>query len=100
MNEAIKLIKDEFNTWEGCELHSISYVSDDESNSKNLVWMNDLKDENKSDELFTQCIMFKSDFHSPENGSGAWEADQEYTDWQWWLARSDGGAWELMTWGH
>ena len=49
---------------------------------------------------FTQCIMFKSDFHSPKNGGGAWNADAEYTDWQWWLARADGGEWRLLTWGY
>jgi len=31
---------------------------------------------------------------------GAWEADKEYTDWQWWLAREEGGDWELLTWGY
>ena len=100
MNAAIMLIKAEFNTWDGCELHSIAYTSDDASNPENIAWMNDLKDENESNEPFAQCIMFKSTFHSPTNGGGAWEADMEYTDWQWWLARSDGGAWELMTWGY
>ena len=32
MNLAINIIKDEFNTWEGCELHSITYSSDDNCN--------------------------------------------------------------------
>ncbi|MCI2055584.1 MAG: hypothetical protein LKJ86_00400 [Oscillibacter sp.] len=99
MDEAIDQIKAEFNTWDGCELHSISYGSDDDSNSENIAWMNDLKD-GESSEPFTQCILFKSDFHSPKKGGGAWEADEEYTDWQWWLARCDGGTWELMTWGY
>ena len=27
-------------------------------------------------------------------------ADTEYTGWKWWLARSDGGEWKLMTWGY
>lgn len=29
MNAAIQLIMDTFSTWAGCELHSISYVSDE-----------------------------------------------------------------------
>ena len=41
-----------------------------------------------------------SDFHSPVEAGGAWEPDTEYTDWQWWLARSDGGKWKLLTWGY
>ena len=32
MNSAIQLIKEEFNAWDGCELHSITYSSDDECN--------------------------------------------------------------------
>ena len=30
----------------------------------------------------------------------AWDADTEYEGWQWWLARSEGGAWTLLTWGY
>ena len=75
MDAAINLIKDEFSTWNGCELHSISYSSDDECNSENIEWMNDLADGAANN--FTQCIMFESDFHSPKNGGGAWEADPE-----------------------
>ena len=101
MNAAIELIKKEFNTWNGCELHSISYSSDDECNNKETIaWMNELEAANDAKETFTQCIMFKSDFHSPKRGGGAWNSDQEYTNWQWWLARSDGGQWKLMTWGY
>lgn len=28
------------------------------------------------------------------------DADTEYEGWQWWLARSEGGAWTLLTWGY
>ena len=101
MEAAIDLIIKEFGTWEGCELHSISYSSDDECNtSDNIDWMNNLEEANDSQEAFTQCIMFTSAFHSPREGGGAWNPDQEYTGWQWWLARPDGGEWKLMTWGY
>lgn len=66
MNAAIELIKEEFSTWEGCELHDIFYSSDDEVNEENIAWMNELaKGQNLSPD-FTQCIMFKSNFHSPK----------------------------------
>ncbi len=39
-------------------------------------------------------------FSLAKKGGGAWTADEEYTDWQWWLARSDGGQWKLMSWGY
>ena len=101
MDAAIDLIVKEFGSWEGCELHSISYSSDDECNTEdNISWMNNLEEANDAQEAFTQCIMFTSAFHSPKEGGGAWNPDQEYTGWQWWLARSDGGEWKLMTWGY
>ena len=100
MDSAIEVIKDEFSTWEGCELHSIAYVSDDNCNSKNLAWMNDLAKADDPDAEMDQCIMFESSFHSPKDGGEAWNEDEEYTGWLWWLARSEGGEWELLTWGN
>ena len=100
MDEAIVLIRERFDTWEGCELHSIRYVSDEENNAENIEWMNKLEEANDAQEVFTQCIMFESSFHSPVHNSGAWNPDQEYTGWQWWLARAEGGRWKLMTWGY
>ena len=41
-----------------------------------------------SDE-FTQCIMFESDFHTPENASAEWNPDADYENYQWWLVRTD-----------
>ncbi|MCR4923359.1 MAG: hypothetical protein K5931_05055 [Lachnospiraceae bacterium] len=101
MDACIKLIEDEFNTWEGCELHSISYSSDDEANTEdNIKWMNELNEGSADAEPLTEVMMFTSDFHSPVEGGGAWEPDEEYTDYEWWLARSKGGDWKLMTFGY
>ncbi|MCQ4725174.1 hypothetical protein NE664_00660 [Anaerotignum faecicola] len=100
MNDAIELIKKEFNTWDGCKLHSISYSTDDECSESNIEWLNKIETANDNKETFTQCIMFTSNFHSPKEGGGAWNADTEYTDWQWWLARSDNGQWKLITYGY
>ena len=95
MDAAIALINAEFNTWKGCELYGIRYAGDAENNAENLKWLNDLKDKK-----YTACMLFFSDFHSPVEGGGAWEPDQDYNDYQWWLAREDGGDWELVTWGY
>ena len=100
MDAAIQLIKAEFSKWDGCELHKIAYSSDEECNADNISWMNQLEEANDTKETFTQCIMLTSEFHSPKKGGGAWNPDQEYTGWQWWLARADGGQWKLMTWGY
>ncbi len=96
MDDAIALILDEFNAWEGCEMHAISYAGDECNSGENVSWMNSLGD----GQTFTHCIEFVSEFHSPVEGGGAWEPDTEYTGWQWWLARPEGGSWELMTWGY
>ena len=101
MDEAIEIIKKAFTAWEGCELQSISYSSDDECSSENIAWLNDLMEAYQLSDEFTQCIMFESDFHTPENGSMAWNPDTDYKDYQWWLARtSDDSDWKLVTWGY
>ena len=96
MDEAIDLIRETFSGWEGCELHAVRYAGDDCCDQETISWMNSLKPGCG----YTQCIEFVSDFHSPMEDAGAWEPDMEYTDWQWWLARTDGGSWELLTWGY
>ena len=101
MDAAIALIEKEFKGWQGCELHSISYAGDECQSADNVEWMNQLKEgQDISGPEFTQVIEFISDFHSPKRNSGTWNPDQEYTGWQWWLARSDGGEWQLLTWGY
>ena len=95
MDAAIALIDAEFNTWKGCVMNSLRYAGDIENNAENLKWLSDLKGKK-----YTACMAFLSDFHSPVEGGGAWEPDQDYNDYQWWLAREDGGSWELVTWGY
>ena len=102
MDEAIACIWEEFKGWEGCKLHTVRYAGDESSNEENLAWLNELAEANP-DEFsgdYTECIGFVSDFHSPVEAYGAWDEDTEYTDWQWWLARTEDGGWELVTWGY
>lgn len=95
MDSAINLIKKEFSSWDGCELHSITYVGDGIC-SDNIQYCNTLR----KDAGYDECIIFKSSFHSPKSDAGSWEPDEEYTDWSWHLARKDNGAWTLLTWGY
>ena len=95
LDEAIVQIKCRFAAF-GCELHSLRYAGDEANNAENLAWTNEL-DEGKG---YTQVCEFLSDFHTPADAGGAWESDTEYTDWQWWLARTDDGGWQLLTWGY
>ena len=54
MNEAIKLIVEEFNTWEGCTLYDISYT-DDEKCEDNLSYINSLAVDKKYDQKTSLC---------------------------------------------
>ena len=94
--EAMLRIKCEFASWEGCELHKLSYAGDEANNAENLEWLNDHEDGGS----YTQVAEFLSDFHSPVQAAGAWEPDEEYKDYQWWLARTDGGDWEIVDYGY
>jgi D-alanyl-D-alanine carboxypeptidase len=41
------------------------------------------------------------DFHTPkEIGELTFNPDADYTDYQWWLARTADGGWEIVTFGY
>lgn len=92
LQAAADVILAEFNTWEGCELHTLSYTSDEES----MDWLDYANSSDKG--TFDEVVMFDSSFRSPKEQIGAWESDEEYT-WSWTLARADKGEWQLLTWG-
>lgn len=94
MDDAIKLIKDQFYSWEGCKLYSI-YYTDDSFCQREIEYVNTLADDSVT---YTECIVFRTRFRSPVFGGGAWNANFEY-DWSWYLARTEGGEWDLLTWG-
>ena len=75
LDDAIAVIEAEFSTWEGCELHSLTYGGDDACSEENVAWMNELRDEETSPEPFTQCVLFESSFHSPVEQRDAWDAE-------------------------
>ena len=94
--EAAIQIKCTFAGWKGCELHSLRYAGDEADKEENLQWLNSLNEEAG----YTHVAEFLTDFHSPVEAEGAWEPDQEYKDYQWWLGRTDDGGWEVVTWGY
>ncbi len=96
LEEAAVQIKCKFASWEGCELQSMRYAGDECNSEENIRWMNELG----GGQNYVQCAEFLMDFHSPVENSGAWEPDAEYTDYQWWLARTEDGGWEVMSWGY
>ncbi len=101
MNAAILVIVKEFFGLSGCELHSFAYTSDErclQDLSQALSWAS-------GQGLgidYTQCIVFKGSFHSPVDPekAGAWNYDQEYTGYGWWLVRKDGSEWVLAASGY
>ena len=96
LKEAAIQIKCTFASWEGCELHNLRYAGDEADNEESLQWLNSL-DEGAN---YAHAADFLTDFHSPVEAAGAWEPDQEYTDYQWWLGLTEDGSWEVVTWGY
>ncbi len=94
--DAMLAIKCSFAAWAGCELHSLRYAGDEAGNAEKLAWLNSLGE----GAAYTQAAEFLMDFHSPVKDAGAWEPDMEYTDCQWWLARTAEGGWEIVSWGY
>lgn len=99
LEQAVPLIQQEFDTWRGCELHSIRYAGDYSCSEENLQWLNLIRTQ---DEPFVDCALFLSDFHTPldPGQEDGWNPDYEYLNWQWWLGRTADGTWFLVTWGY
>ena len=95
LTDAMLAVKCKFASF-GCELRSIRYAGDGADNEENLAWLNSLTE----DGGFVQVMELLTDFHTLADAEGAWEADTDYADYQWWLARSEGGDWEIVTFGY
>ena len=97
LKDAVIQIKCKFAFWGDVDLKSIKYAGDEAVTDKNLAWMNELA----PDANYIQVAEFLMDFHTPEDvGEQTFNADFDYTDYQWWLARTDGGGWEIVTFGY
>ena len=101
IDAAVKVVMAEFDTWKGCTMKSISFT-DDKTCADDVAYCNELK-KDKSAPDFDQAMVLKSSFHSPsaeEVKGTAWEADTDYNDYEWHLARTGNGEWQLLTWGY
>lgn len=102
MDSAIALIRDQIGQWEGVELQNVRYAGDEAVTEENLAWLNSLEGAD-SENPFTQVIEFVTDFHVSADIDQTvltLEPDTDYTDYQWWLARTEGGEWQLMSMGY
>lgn len=100
IDAAVDAIMAEFNTWKGAQMKKLAFT-DDATCEDNVAYVNELRDEGADE--FDQAIVFTSTFHSPsakDAENTAWNPDTDYEGWTWFLARTDGGEWELLTWGY
>ena len=93
--QAVSVLRSAFDTWPGFEMQGIRYAGDESGSPERVAWVNEIA----GGQRYIQCIGFISDFRSPSSGSGAFAPDTEYTDYPWWLARTFGGAWEVVSSG-
>lgn len=97
IHSAVQVVFDEFRTWNGFELYSIAYAGDEICLDKDeLEYCNSLRDGAE----FVDCIIFYSSFRTPPNSKEGFNGNEDYTGWNWYLAREADGEWELLTWGY
>jgi D-alanyl-D-alanine carboxypeptidase len=89
-------VKCRFATYEGCMLQALRYAGDACNTPEALSSMNHGND----GEPYVQVVEFLSDFDGPEAGSEVWEPGEKVKDYEWWLARTENGGWQLVTWGY
>ncbi|MDO4520458.1 MAG: M15 family metallopeptidase [Erysipelotrichaceae bacterium] len=93
--DAMLAIKCRFGGWADCELHSIRYGGDEAADAEKLEWLNSLSE----DAEYTEAAEFLMDFTTGKNPEDGFNSEYEYKDFQWWLARSADGDWEIVTYG-
>lgn len=97
LKDAVIQIKCQFVFWGDVDLKSIKYAGDEAVTDENLSWMNEIA----PDAGYTQVAEFLMDFHTPEDvGELTFNADSDYKDYQWWLARTADGGWEIVSFGY
>ncbi|MBQ3418474.1 MAG: M15 family metallopeptidase [Ruminococcus sp.] len=97
LKDAVIQIECKFAFWGDVDLKSIRYAGDEAVTEENLARMNEINPESN----YTQVVEFLMDFHTPEDiGELTFNADADYTDYQWWLARTADDGWEIVTWGY
>ena len=96
LEEAAVQVKCRFASFEGCRLLTLRYASDACNTPEALASLN----QGNKGEPYTQVAEFISDFEGPEKGSEVFEPGEIVRDYEWWLARTENGGWQLVTWGY
>lgn len=92
IDDAIKVIVDEFQGWKGCTLTSI-YYGGDELSKAHQEWA----DRNDADEVIVLLSSFDVD---ESGGDGSLNPNSTYDDWMWILVRKNGGQWMHVDHGY
>ncbi len=93
IDAAADVVKKQLNDFECVvELHYLSYVGDDES-AEHLNYCLDYNAD------FVDCLVFDSEFKVLEEGDGSLAEGDVHT-YTWYLAREEGGSWQLLTYGY
>ena len=95
LKAAVDTIMDTFNNeWEiKCEMQKLAYLWDEKSTTE-LDYCKELDSE------IEECVVFTSNFHIPDTDvqmAGAFEPNTDMSDWTWYLGRTNGWEWKLLT---
>ncbi len=93
MDGAIIALKEQFMRTGGCRLTRIRYAGDDKCGEDALAQIN----ASDAERAYTQCIAFLTDFYTDGTAAPPLEANTDYTDRLWRLARRGNGSWEIVT---
>lgn len=97
ISAAAAVVMETFKGWSGDnDLRAMRYAGDESASQENLDWLNE-SDENTA---YDACLEFLTDFHTATETSVALDPDTQYTDYEWWLARTKDGEWEIADVGY
>lgn len=89
---AVKVVKQQYDSLTSPTLLKIGYSGDEWTLSQQeyILHFGD----------YTEGIVLYCDFSVPKYFRNSWEAGETYRNWQWYLARKDGGDWVAVTSGY
>lgn len=95
IENAFQAVRDE-EFWDHIRVLEARYAGDEES-VEVLAYIQGLA----PDKDYTECMLFSTDLRSPgSNHAGSLEPNTTYHDFQWYVACSEDGSWEVVTDGY
>ena len=100
IDSAMTVVLNRFKRYLNCELHTLSYSSDEWSEQE----FNYYRHHGKEGVTYVDGMVLLSSFHTPpeekSDHSDGFNPDYEYSGWNWILLLTDKGTWDLITWGY